>query len=198
MEEYTFQQFLKEKAKVEPDKIADILKLISYQEVKKGEALLEAGKFCNHIYFVEKGLLRLFLFNEDGVEYTIQFAPESWFIGDRDSFYFNKTSLYNVDAIEDTKVVLLTRDFASKASTISPAFRNYNEFLLQNHVRQLQKRISLLISTSAEKRYIDFTETYPDLLLRAPQWMIASYLGITPQGLSRVRRELAEKNFKVK
>lgn len=194
--EYTFRQFLEEKANVASDQVAEIMELVSFQEVKKGESLLEAGKVCDYIFFVEKGLLRLFLFNEDGVEYTIQFAPESWFIGDRDSFYFNQSSIYNIDAIEDTRVILLAKDFANKASEISANFRNYNEFILQNHVRQLQKRISLLISASAEERYLDFVKTYPDLLLRAPQWMIASYLGITPQGLSRVRRELAKKNFK--
>src|SRR5699024_6260955 len=144
--EFTFQQFLKEKAKVEPESIAKILELVQVKTVKKGENLLEAGKVCEYIYYVEEGLLRFFLFNEDGVEYTVQFSPESWFTGDRNGFYFNQPSHYHIDAIEDTRVVLLTRDFIQKATDISPAFRHYNEFLLQNHVRHLQKRISLLIS----------------------------------------------------
>lgn len=194
--EYSFEEFLKEKAKIEPAKINEILSLVTLKEVKKGASLLEAGKVCDHIFYVEKGLLRLFLFNEDGVEYTIQFAPESWLTGDRDSYYLRQKSIYNIEAIEDSRVVFLDKDFTKKASDISSVFRNYNVFLLQNHVRELQKRISLLLSASAEKRYLDFVKTYPDLLLRVPQWMIASYLGITPQGLSRVRRELAEKNFK--
>jgi CRP-like cAMP-binding protein len=67
---------------------------------------------------------------------------------------------------------------------------------LQNHIRQLQKRINLLLGASAEKRYLDFISLYPDLTLRVPQWMIASYLGITPESLSRVRKELAKRNFK--
>ncbi|NBC03944.1 MAG: Crp/Fnr family transcriptional regulator, partial [Bacteroidetes bacterium] len=84
-------------------------------------------------------------------------------------------------------------EFINTASEISPQFRKYNERILQNHIRHLQKRIDQLIGSNAEERYLDFLEKYPDLTLRVPQWMIASYLGITPESLSRVRRELARK-----
>ncbi len=190
--EFTFQQFLTRKAGIDPDTTREILNLTTVKGVEKGEMLLRSGDFCNHIFYVEKGLLRLFLFGEDGEEYTLQFAPEGWLTGDRDSFYLDKPSRYRIDAIEDTRVVFLDRDFSRKASRLSPAFRDYNEFLLQNHVRTLQKRVSLLISASATERYLDFVETYPNLLQRVPQWMIASYLGIQPQSLSRVRRQLAD------
>jgi CRP-like cAMP-binding protein len=86
--------------------------------------------------------------------------------------------------------------FIEKANEISPEFRTYNEYLLQNHIRQLQNRIDLLIGASAEVRYLEFIKLYPNLTLRVPQWMIASYLGITPESLSRVRKELAKRNFK--
>ncbi|MPT33677.1 MAG: Crp/Fnr family transcriptional regulator, partial [Flavobacterium sp.] len=72
----------------------------------------------------------------------------------------------------------------------------FNEKALQNHIRHLQKRINLLLAATAEQRYLDFIKLYPDVTLRVPQWMIASYLGITPESLSRVRKELAKRNFK--
>ncbi|HNU59732.1 MAG TPA: Crp/Fnr family transcriptional regulator, partial [Aquaticitalea sp.] len=87
--------------------------------------------------------------------------------------------------------------FIKKASEISHEFRNYNEYLLQNHIRHLQNRINLLIGASAKERYIDFINLYTDLTLRVPQWMIASYLGITPESLSRVRKELAKSSFDI-
>lgn len=194
--EYPLARFLAEKASVEPDKIKEITDLVQTREIKKNESLLKAGEKCDYIFYVEKGLLRFFSLNENGKEHVIQFAPESWFVGDRSSIFYDQASAFYIDAVEDTRVVLLDRDFSRNASNISRAFRNYNEHILHKHVQQLQHRINLLVSASAEERYLDFIKTYPDLINRVPQWMIASYLGITPEGLSRVRRQLVEKKFK--
>ena len=101
-----------------------------------------------------------------------------------------------VDAIEDTTVVFLDKEFLRKVSDASPSFRSSNDYLLHNHIRFLYKRVNMLISDTAEQRYLSFIELYPDLTLRVPQWMIASYLGITPESLSRVRKELARRNFR--
>jgi len=80
------------------------------------------------------------------------------------------------------------------AVKINGKFAAFNDRLLHNHIRQLQKRLNLLLSATAEKRYLDFIHLYPNLLNRIPQWMIASYLGITPESLSRVRKELSQKS----
>ncbi len=140
-------------------------------------------------------MVRFYSIDNEGKEHIIQFAPENWFIGDRGSTYFGQPSKFFIDAIEETTVVVLDQDFVESASEISPEFRNYNEYLLQNHIRHLQDRINLLIGASAEKRYLDFIKLYSDLTLRIPQWMIASYLGITPESLSRVRKEIAQKKL---
>lgn len=163
---------------------------------KKGAFLLKKGAVCKHSFFVEKGLLRSYMLDELGKEHVIQFAPENWFIVDRSSVYFNDVSESYIEAIEDTEVVLIGADFICRANASSPAFRKFNDKLLHNHIRHMQKRINRLLGASAEVRYLSFIEMYPDLLLRVPQWMIASYLGITPESLSRVRKELAKKNFK--
>ena len=91
---------------------------------------------------------------------------------------------------------MLEEELLVRLSQEDQAFNEFNNKLLHNHIRQLQKRINLLLSATAEERYLDFIEIYPDLLLRVPQTMVASYLGITPESLSRVRRVLATKNFK--
>lgn len=192
----SFETYLKEKTGVRDRDLPEIMDLVRRKTIAKEASILTAGAICKSIYFVEKGLLRFYSINEAGREHVVQFAPESWFISDRSSLYFGEPSTYFMDAIEDTEVVLLDRDFPEQASDISSEFRDYNEYLLQNHIRHLQNRINSLISASAEERYLEFIKLYPDLMLRVPQWMIASYLGITPEGLSRVRKQLAEKNFK--
>ena len=148
------------------------------------------------MFFVEIGLLRLYSIDEAGKEHIIQFAPENWFMSERESLYFGNPSDFFIDTLEDTEVVIFDQNFVEKASEISPEFRNYNEYILQNHIRQLQNRINLLVSATAESRYLDFIKLYPDLTLRIPQWMIASYLGVTPESLSRVRKGLVQQNSK--
>lgn len=191
-----FYNYLRNKALVKAEHLSQLTDLVSVKEFKKDELLLSRGQICERAFFVEKGLIRFYSIDEDGKEHIVQFAPENWFISDRESIYFKRPSEYFMDTIEDTTVVLIDQHFIETASEISPEFRNYNEYLLQNHIRHLQNRINLLIGASAEKRYLDFIWLYPDLTLRVPQWMIASYLGITPESLSRVRKELAKRNFK--
>ncbi len=163
---------------------------------KKNDYLLREGETCSHIFFVAKGLLRSYTLDESGKEHLLQFAPENWLISDRSSTLFDGKSDLYIDAIEDTDVILLPSDFLEQLGIYSPSFQRFNMFALNNHIRHLHNRINLLISSSAEVRYLDFIKLYPNIIARVPQWMIASYLGITPESLSRVRKELAKKSFK--
>lgn len=189
-----FQNYLKSKAGLTDEQYDTLAKNIRTKSVSKGSFLLRRGEICRHNFFVEKGLLRFYSISEDGKEHIVHFAPETWIIGDRGSIYFNEPSEFYIDAIEDSEVVMLDEDFGLKASELSASYRKFNARALQNHVRHLQLRINLLIGATAEARYMDFIKLYPDLTLRVPQWMIASFLGITAESLSRVRKELARKN----
>lgn len=166
------------------------------KQIRKNEIILRQGDSCTHTFFVAKGLLRAYTIDEQGKEHILQFAPENWLISDRSSLLFQDNSDQYIDAVEDSKIILMSESFFEKVSAGSPSFRAYNLFALNNHIRFLHKRINLLLSAPAEVRYLDFISLYPDVTLRVPQWMIASYLGITPESLSRVRKELARKNFK--
>jgi len=192
----TFDQHLQEKTGISPENTAILTEGLRTGHVKKGEFLSRQGDVCDYTFFVETGLLRAYTLDDQGKEHIIQFAPEGWLISDRSSAYFNEPSDFFIEAIEDSTVVFLDPEFNDRASAISKNFRHFNNLALQNHIRHLQKRINLLLGATAEERYLDFIKTYPDLTLRVPQWMIASFLGITPEGLSRVRKELARKNFK--
>lgn len=163
--------------------------------VAKNEFLLREGEVCKGTYFVEKGLLRMYSIDKNGKEHIIQFAPEKWLISDRSSLYFNEKSRYFIEAVEDSEVLELKNDFFSNINAAFPNTIENNDKLLQKHIRSLQNRVNSLLADTAEERYMSFIKMYPDLLQRVPQWMIASYLGITPESLSRVRKELAKKNF---
>ncbi|MDE1206752.1 Crp/Fnr family transcriptional regulator [Tenacibaculum larymnensis] len=196
MELPNFKKYLIEKGGLSKDDYLQIQPFISLKNVSKSDFLLKEGDVCSHFFFVEKGLLRLYALNEEGKENILQFATENWIVSDRGSVYFQQPSTYYIDAVEDTLVIMLDEDFINKVSKINTDFRRKNEHLLQKHIRQLYKRISQLLGASAKRRYLDFVNMYPDIMLRVPQWMIASYLGITPESLSRVRKALAEENFK--
>ncbi|MCM4152999.1 Crp/Fnr family transcriptional regulator [Arenibacter sp. N53] len=191
-----FTKYLKAKANIAEPEFQLLIKKVETKTIEKGEILLRPGEVCRHSFFVEKGLLRSYTVDNSGKEHIIQFGSENWIVSDRSSAFFNEPSDLFIEAIEDTQVVLISSKFINEASEISSSFRSFNQIALQNHIRHQQKRINLLLSASAEIRYMSFITLYPDLTLRVPQWMIASYLGITPESLSRVRKELAHKNFK--
>jgi len=190
-----FKNYLLTHTQITESEYSSLFDLVEVKTILKGEFLLQKGEHCKHSFFIENGLARFYSIDKDGKEHIIQFAPENWFVVDRASVFFNEPSEYYIDTIEDTTAVFLDENFFCAASETVSFFSKYNEFLLQNHIKHLQNRINLLLSAQAEERYLKFIKLYPDLTLRIPQWMIASYLGITPESLSRVRKELARKNF---
>jgi CRP-like cAMP-binding protein len=196
MNTITLIDFLISNLHIEEEKINAIIKQCKVRAVKKDEFLLQQGEFCKLAFFVEKGLLRQFSLDENGKEHIIYFASESWFVTDRESTYFNLPSKYYIQALEDSQVVLIDEEFTTLLSQKFPSYIDFNNKLLHNHIRHLQSRVTQLLSATAEQRYMNFIALYPDLTFRIPQWMIASYLGITPESLSRVRKELARRNFK--
>ena len=165
------------------------------KKVAKNEFLLQEGEICTDTFFVEKGLLRMYSLDRNGKEHIIQFAPENWLISDRSSLNFNQKSKFYIEAVEDSEVFILSKDFFINMIEKFPQTAENNDLLLQKHIRNLQNRVNSLLADTAEERYMSFIKMYPDILLRVPQWMVASYLGITPESLSRVRKELARKNF---
>lgn len=168
-------------------------KFYTEKKIHKGDFLLRAGENCSDTFFVEKGLLRMFSVDKNGKEHVIQFAPESWIIADRTSQIFKEESSYYIDAVENSEVAVLPTDFFLNIFKNNPEVSGNNFKLLSNHIRALQKRINQLLGATAEERYLDFLKTYPNVFQRVPQWMVASYLGITPESLSRVRKNLGNK-----
>ena len=188
-----FHKYMTEQAHVNEKDFETLLSLFSVKDYTKGQILLHKGNISRHIYFVEQGLLRFYSIGEDGKEHILQFASENWWLTDRNNLCSDEPSEYFIDAYEDSIIVLLNHDFIQKASEISKEFRAFHEHILQKHIKQLYHRINLLIGSPAKESYLEFTRTYPNIIQRVPQWMIASYLGITPEFLSRIRKELSLK-----
>ena len=187
--------YLSEVLEIPKEAVATCGDLYTLKKVAKNELLLSEGEICMDTFFVEKGLLRMYSLDRNGKEHIIQFAPENWLISDRSSLNFNQKSKYYIDAVEDSEVFILSKDFFTSMIDKFPQTVENNDLLLQKHIRNLQNRVNSLLADTAEERYMTFIKMYPDILLRVPQWMVASYLGITPESLSRVRKELARKNF---
>ncbi|HQV07442.1 MAG TPA: Crp/Fnr family transcriptional regulator [Chitinophagaceae bacterium] len=196
MDKINLRQYLATNLHVVENDVLEIVEHCTVQQIKKDSFLVRQGEYCRHGFFVEQGLLRQYSIDEKGKEHIISFAPEGWFITDRESVYFNEPARYFIQAYENSQIVLLDEDFNQLISKKIPNYNTFNTKLLHNHIRHLLKRIDLLLSASAEDRYLQFVTMYPDILLRVPQTMVASYLGIAPESLSRVRKDLARKNFK--
>ncbi|MCY4778677.1 Crp/Fnr family transcriptional regulator [Sphingobacterium sp. UT-1RO-CII-1] len=188
--ESNFYKYYSENGGLTDEQFEQLGDYFSFKEVEHNRFLLRAGELSKYAFFVESGLLQSFALDEKGGEHIILFAPENWIVSDRSSQYFNEPSDYYIKAIEPSIIVFLQPEFILKASSLSSTFSCFVESSLQRNVHIQQKRITSLLAMTAKERYLSFVEMYPSLLLRVPQWMIASYLGITPESLSRVRREL--------
>jgi CRP-like cAMP-binding protein len=162
------------------------------KRVRKNSYLLEAGEVCVHLAFVTKGCLRSYTIDKKGEEHIMQFAPERWWITDLYSYLTGKESTFFIDALEESDVLLLEASSFEKLFTAAPEFERYFRILLQNNYIATHRRILGSISLSAEERYLQLLADYPTLSQRVTQRHIASYLGITPEALSRIRRRMAE------
>lgn len=154
---------------------------------KRGFFLLE-GDECSQIAFVVRGCLRSYSIDAKGEEHTIQFAPEDWWISDLYSFLTGQPSTLNIDALEDTELWVINRPDLEDVYANVPAFERFMRLLMQSRYVALQERVNAALSESAAEKYDHFMRKYRALAQRIPQHLIASYLGIKPESLSRVRR----------
>ena len=163
------------------------------KKIRKRQYLLQEGEICKSVAFVNKGILRSYLVDEKSNERIIQFAPESWFISDLYSFITNDFSNLNIDAIENSELVLVSQAAHEHLEKIIPEFFKFNYMQYRGAYIALQKRLTNMFTLSAEEKYIKMLSIYPDIMQRVPQHMIASYLGLKPETLSRVRKKLIAK-----
>ena len=163
------------------------------KKYRKRQYMLQQGDICKYIAFVEKGMLRSYQVDDKGNEHVIQFAPEGWWIADNYSFLTGSPSNYDIDVLEDAEVLLITQASMEEMLQTIPAMERYMRILMQNSLISMQSRIACTLSSSAEERYQGVLKALPNIAQRVPQHMLASFLGITPETLSRVRKQLLKK-----
>lgn len=175
------------------DEVELIKDVFVYKKIRKKQYLLQEGEVCKYAAFIVKGSLRQYRVDKKGIEHIVRLSIENWWAVDRESYVMLTPSSYNIDALEDTDVLLLSKaDSLNRLSNI-PAITEMFRMLDQRHAFASQKRLDAAISMTAEQRFADLEKNYPEFLQRFPQHVIASYLGITKETLSRIRKHTATK-----
>jgi CRP-like cAMP-binding protein len=163
------------------------------KKLRKRQYLLQEGDICRYTVFVEQGLLRSYTVDDKGSEHILQFAFEGWWMADLYSFFTNEPSPYHMDAIEDSELLMIDRESWDDLLQRVPVLERYFRILIQNNLIATQRRLMGSMSETAEEKYIKLTETFPECIQRVPQHMIASYLGMTRETLSRTRGQMANR-----
>lgn len=167
------------------------LSLLVPKKLRRRQYHVQAGELCRYEAYVLKGILRQYYIDDSGAEHTISFAMEDWWISDMYGFITGNPSLTNIEAIEECELILIEKNNFEKLLLNIPKFERFFRIKLQRAFVAHQRRIIENMSMPALQRYLHFVEQYPSLEQRVPQKLIASYLGITPESLSRVRKQLA-------
>lgn len=179
--------------KLSDDEFDQFSKLLFEKTVDKKTLLLEEGNSCNYVYFIEQGSCYSYITDQKGDKHAIQFALEGYWISDLYSFYSGRKAIYSIESLESIKVLMLNKNNFEKACCTIPLIDRFFRILIQNAYVALQYRLAKTNSEDAEHRYAEFAKMYPGFVQRIPQYLIASYLGIKPQSLSRIRKEIIHK-----
>ena len=160
---------------------------ITYRKYLKGQFVVQHGDVCKHESFVVKGCLKTFYVDPEGLEHIVSFAIENWWTADLGSYITQTPADYNVQCIEPTEVIQFSYQNMEKLYQLIPKLERFFRIILQRAYIASEKRIIGNFSLTAKERYHAFREQYPEIEQRVPQYMIASYLGITKEFLSKIR-----------
>lgn len=185
--------YLSQRMPLTTEQFSFIQTLFIPKHLAKGEFLIREGEVAKYGAFVARGCLRSYVVDNKGKEHIVQFAPENWWLTDINSIMHGSPSLYFMDALEPSDVLLIDAPSHKKMMEEIPGFANAFIAGQQKHTASKDKRIINSLTATAEERYQNFLHTYPSIAQRVPQHMLASYLGVTPETLSRVRKRWSVK-----
>ena len=185
--------YLTDRAAFSAEELAFMGALFQPRTLAAGEFLQRAGDAARQAAFVTRGCLRSFVIDARGKEHVVQFAPEQWWLADAISLNTGAPSPYFFAAIEETDLLLIDPPSQQQIVDRVPGYSAAMRAGLQKHAAAKDLRIVKALSASAEERYLDFMQTFPTVARRVPQWMLASYLGVSPETVSRIRKHLSRK-----
>jgi CRP/FNR family cyclic AMP-dependent transcriptional regulator len=167
--------------------------LLEYKKVPKKTVLLHEGEVCNFEAYIIKGCIRTYYIDEKGIEVTLQFAVEDWWVSDIASFHDHKPGNMFIETLEDCELLTLNPQTKEMLLAKLPKLERVFRLMVQRNLSALQSRLFKTIATSGTDKYLDFINRYPTIPQRVAQHYIASYLGISPEFLSKIRTRLAKK-----
>ena len=185
-----FKEYIIAKAGISEDEIQIMLCRAIPKIVRKRQFILQEGEIAHYHCFVEKGLLRAYMLRENGDEHIIRFAPEHYWIGDQISMRTGEPNKFYFDAIEDSEVLMWSKDDFNEFLRTMPKLKEWSENLLSKSASVSYQRIFTTIGFTAEEKYHQYITNNPALAKRIPLQMLASYLGVTRETLSRVRKKM--------
>ena len=188
-----FFRHYNERVAISSDVEEQIKTYLSPKKLRKKQYLLQEGDVCKSFAFIEKGALRSYSVDDNGNDHIIQFGLEGWLISDMYSFLTGEPAVYNIDAVEDSELILISKSAHEELLQKVPSYETYTRLNITGAYLAMQKRLTSIISLPLEERYANFKQMYPEIFQRFPQHMIASYMGLTPETLSRVRRRISSK-----
>ncbi len=190
MNDLLFQK-IKEYVKFQEGEIELLDNYFQCKQILKGDFLFKEGDAVNYAIFVNSGLFRTYVVDEQGTEHIMQFALPGWWTGDLGSFISGETTKFFVEALENSEVLTISKKSWDELLDKAPFYLDYHRKLLERGLVATQNRLLEAYSTDATKKYLHLIESFPDILQRVPLYMIASYLGMSRETLSRVRSQLS-------
>lgn len=184
-----FRSHLNKFASISDDAFADMMQSFQTKTVRKKENLLIEGQLCRYHYFVLKGCLRKFFINEKGIEQTTEFAIEQWWMTDNMAFERQQKTEFYIQAVEKSDILMIDHTSEEKLLEQYPVLERYFRFVYQRAYAAAQMRLKYLYDYSKEEMYHNFLESQPQFVQRIPQYLVASYLGFTPEYLSEIRKK---------
>lgn len=160
------------------------------KKLRKKQYFLQEGDIAFHTAYIGKGCLKTFTVDSEGSEHIYQIAIEGWWTSDIYSFLTGEPAIYNIEAVEDSELLIVDKVGRERIFERIPKFERFMRILIEKNVVANQHRLNSMMMLSAEERYLSFIKKYPQIVQRVPQHMVASYLGIKPETLSRIRKQL--------
>lgn len=189
------KQYFRKISPVPDEELNGFCELFEEKQIKKKAMLLVQGEICVQEIFVVEGLLRLFHTNALGEEQTLQFGVEHWWFADLHSLFNQTPSRLSIQALEDSKILTLSYENRKLAEKKFPFLNNLTKIMFQKGYTALQNRLIDALSKTAEERYLDYLKKYPHIVKRLSNIHIASYLGVSPESLSRIKSEISRKKI---
>lgn len=187
------RQFLQARGTFTEGELALVERLLLPRTLRSGDFLQRAGDVSQYVAFIAEGFLRSYSIDDKGKEHIVQFAAETYWLGDSASLTTGAPSQFFIQALEDSALLLIDKPAHERLMTEIPGYAEGFRVGVLRHAAAKDRRIVAALSTSAEERYLEFLNTYRSIATRVPQWMLASYLGISPETLSRIRKNLSRR-----